>query len=661
MLWTGGIVSALLIALVATLALIDWNRLRGPVARYASHALQRPVTINGALSVHVFSFSPRVEVHDLTVGAVGRDAPGPMLTVDTLAFEVKLLPLLVGHLNFDFLRAIRPQLVLHRTADGRANWDVGTPGPRASSTPFKMPPIRSLAIENGHVELVDDERGVHVSSSLEASDKAQEGPATSLQVVGKGELNRRPFSFDLHGNSLIAADPGSHYEFEIGVEAGDLHAHAKGEAARAFDFGQVTATLALAGGDLADLYYLTGLALPDTPPYNVSLQIVRDGMRVDLRDIVARLGRSDVAGTLALDLAGARPALSGTLASRELRLADLAAPLGAGKHTGEGLSAGDATIPGKEAPASPDTLLLPDASLQVTRIRGMDADVHYSAATIRTEKTSLSKVAAHITLTEGVLSLAPVVMSFSDGTVNLTARIDGRSNMPQTSLDLKISDVKLEQFHQLGSDPVLTGSLQARAHLSGPGRSVHELAAHAHGTMTFVVPHGEIREALAELTGINVDRGLGLLVFNGKKTSELRCGVASFDVEHGDMTARTFIVDTGSVRITGSGDVELKSEALNLDLKGQPKKVRLVRVRSPVLIRGTLAKPVVRVDIAKTGAQVGVVAALTSVLGPVAAVIALVDPGLAKNVDCGALIEPAQDTLQHPGAAALRTSAAVSP
>jgi hypothetical protein len=37
-----------------------------------------------------------------------------------------------------------------------------------------------------------------------------------------------------------------------------------------------------------------------------------------------------------------------------------------------------------------------------------------------------------------------------------------------------------------------------------------------------------VREAFAELTGINVTRGLGLLLTEDQSTIAIRCGVASF-------------------------------------------------------------------------------------------------------------------------------------
>jgi len=83
--------------------------------------------------------------------------------------------------------------------------------------------------------------------------------------------------------------------------------------------------------------------------------------------------------------------------------------------------------------------------------------------------------------------------------------------------------------------------------------------------------------------------------------------------------------------------------------------LRVLRLRSPILVRGHLRKPSVGLDAGKTALQTGVAAALGSLLTPFAAIAAFVDPGLAKDADCSALFEEARQSGAQPkmeGAAA---------
>jgi len=176
----------------------------------------------------------------------------------------------------------------------------------------------------------------------------------------------------------------------------------------------------------------------------------------------------------------------------------------------------------------------------------------------------------------------------------------------------------------------------------GGGDSVHDFAASADGTVTFVLPHGEINAAFAELTGIDVAKGLGLLLKGGKDREDIRCGVAQFGVQDGAMRVRNFVVDTQDVRITGSGEVRLGPEELDLSLEGKPKKFRLARLKAPVTITGHLLKPVIGIKAGAALKQGAIATALGAALTPLAAVIAFVDPGLAKDENCAALLGTAE-------------------
>ena len=54
--WTASLLVALLLAAILWLYFLDWNTMRGPLERYASARLGRPVSIDGRLDVDIFSF-----------------------------------------------------------------------------------------------------------------------------------------------------------------------------------------------------------------------------------------------------------------------------------------------------------------------------------------------------------------------------------------------------------------------------------------------------------------------------------------------------------------------------------------------------------------------------------------------------------------------------
>jgi uncharacterized protein involved in outer membrane biogenesis len=114
------------------------------------------------------------------------------------------------------------------------------------------------------------------------------------------------------------------------------------------------------------------------------------------------------------------------------------------------------------------------------------------------------------------------------------------------------------------------------------------------------------------------------------------------------LQATTFILDTTNVLVTGQGNIDLKNEALDLSLRGRPKKLRILRLRTPIVVRGTLMQPKIGLQAGKLAAQTGGAVALATLLTPVAAVLAFVDGGLAKDANCASLIGQAEQTKNLP-------------
>src|SRR5690348_11653448 len=94
--WTGLVLAGLVVCVLLTLALLDWNSLKGPIERFASEHSGRQVSIGGNLNVHVWSWTPTVDVERLTLGNPPWEPQRPMAQIEKLHVELKLLPLLKG-------------------------------------------------------------------------------------------------------------------------------------------------------------------------------------------------------------------------------------------------------------------------------------------------------------------------------------------------------------------------------------------------------------------------------------------------------------------------------------------------------------------------------------------------------------------------------------
>ena len=635
---TFGLLLALLVGGTVLLPASFWRWL---IVHEISQATGRPVSIDGTVAVHLFTLNPQLIVEGLAIANPPWADSKSMMSVKKFDATLSLKSLLGFHLVFPQVTIDTPVIDVEREASGRANWDFSRPSSRARNTaasaPLHIPVIQQLSLTNGTLTAVDRIRKLTFNGQVSVAESQNGADNHALKLRGSGKLNGKPFQLSLDGEPLIGVQPSKPYGFETNISAADIRLRAHASIAHPFDLAALQATFQVSGSDLADVYYLTGLALPNTPPYDVSGTLVRDNLRFKVDDLHGRLGSSDVSGNLVIDTNHARPKLAATLVSKQLNLGDLAAPLGTQATRTSN------TLAPAPSPPQVSALLLPDADLQVQRVRGMDADVQFDAASVSTSKMPMKKVRFHLSLNNGRIALDPLAFSLPQGEFAGTVTIDAQGSTPQTSIDMKVSNVDLAQFKPKSAKQApLEGQLLGRIKLRGTGSSVHKTAANADGDITLVVPNGEMREALAELTGIDVSRGLGLILTKNDRKTEVRCGVANFKAGDGDLKATTFLIDTTNVLVTGEGQLDLKNEALDLSLRGQPKKARILRLRTPITVRGSLSQPKIGVQPGKLAAQTGGAVALGTLLTPVAALLAFVDGGLAKDANCAALMSQAE-------------------
>jgi uncharacterized protein involved in outer membrane biogenesis len=649
---TGVVLGGLAVIALVVLAVFDWNTLKPPLERIASAKTGRTVSIAGKLDVHIWSWTPTVVVNRLTLGNPPWESTRPMATVDRLEIHLKLLPLLKGDVILPRVALYSPDVYLHQDKGGRANWTFENKAPTnaPASKPSKLPAVRDLLIQDGKLTLIDEMRRLKVNGGIQAHEQKSESDPTPFRIQGSGTINEQPFELRIAGGPLLNLDPEHPYPFDLHVVAGNLQVDSKGRALKPFDLGQLDFEVDLSGKDLAEGFYLTQLALPNTAPFELHAHIARNNMKVAVSDIVGTVGASDLHGKLDIDASRKRPYMSGDLASKQLRMKDLAPSLGAQPKGADSL---DAKAPVQETkkrvppkttpPPDPNARLFPDAHLQVERVRAMDADVSFRATSIDAGSMPFKAVTFRVKLDEGVLSLDPFAFEMPQGRLSGQAKIDARKNIPAVHIDVRIKDIQLEQLKgkKPGASAPLLGVMQARAVIDGTGDSVHQVMSDARGRFTLILPDGQVTSAFAELTGIDVAKGLGLLLTKGDEKAAIRCGVAQFKIDDGLMNAENITFDTQDVLIKGSGNVSLGSEELHLEIKGEPKKIRFTRLRTPIEVRGHLADPAFGVDVASTLKQGAVATALGALLTPAAAIIAFVDPGLAKNQNCAAMIADA--------------------
>jgi uncharacterized protein involved in outer membrane biogenesis len=494
LIWTGFTLLMLVIASIAVLSIGNWNFARESVASLLASRLNRDVSIDGNLSARLLSSHPQVTVERLRIGnpdwvSETNDAE-EFATVDRIFMAINLRELLTGDLMFETLEIDNPKVALVRNAEGRGNFQFGenrseqrgddrNEADREDAAMPDLPPIKSFTLRGGELGVNDAINRLVFNGKVEAAENSNEIEETPFRLRGEGSLNDEPFKLDLKGGPLANIKMDEPYQFDADVIAGRTSGSATGAFERPFDFASLTATLNIKGENLAHLYYLTGLALPFTPPYQVTGQLRSAERFIEFTKIDGKVGQSDIRGAASVDLTAKRPKLIAKLESKSLNLVDLSPAFGKGvpvdPKTGE---VRDSIAPGK----MPTDTLLPTYEFQFDRLRSMDAELTLNAASVQTKKLPMQGVEINLRLNDGVLDLDPIVFVLPQGKMAGSIHIDAREAQAKTTLDVRISNVELEQFK--GKDaPVapVDGVLHARAQLSGTGNSVRDFAASADG------------------------------------------------------------------------------------------------------------------------------------------------------------------------------------
>jgi len=581
------------LAVVGLLAGVDAGMFRGTVIRFISARAGRPIEVSGALRVRLLARQPEILAEGVTIGNPPWAPPGQMARIGEVALTIDL-PLL--HRGFGVASLSLKSTTLHLTRDaaGYANWQWRNPDSAPSAK--KMPILRSLSIPGAHVFL--DDRRRHLQFEGTASADGGDGAGSRLTIKGDGQLNGRTDSFEITGDPLTAArhDIPYHYTFSERSSGSELVGH--GTLPKPFDFNSIDASFEASGENLKDLYFLTGVTLVNSGSYKLSGKIDRRTDTTRFIGLTAATGHSDIEGNVAVRSSGARPRFEIDLDSRLLKMADF------------GLRAA-----GRAPAASGPPLLLSNAALSPAALRRGDASIRYRAKQLQIGRVMLTDVAAKGKLEQGVLTVDPMTAGILSGKMHAHGRLDARNDDARAQIDFDIADLQLGEIaRKESSAPPATGLLQVRATLEGAGKSVHQFAATANGTVVAGVQQGTVRDSLAEMTGVDL-RGLGLVMAKSQKEIPLRCAVAEFDDRDGTLSSKRLFADTEPVLITGQGQIHFDDEALDLAISGHPKRVRLFRFRAPVLVKGTLTHPSIDVQSRQ---------------------LTLVDPGNAKDADCGA-------------------------
>ena len=651
-----GLPLLLLALLAALIGLFGWNWARAPLQQWALDHTGRVLQINGDLQVDLAWPAPRVRVGGLRFANPAWAQAPQLLMADEASFSVDL-PLLLWQrrLRLPELRLVRPVVQLEQAADGRKTWLLDT----AQSDEDDRVLIGRLALDQGQLHY--DNAAQQTRLQLDIDTPAVPGPAAAGVVFGiSGQMNGLPLVAHGSGGPVLALrDERVPYPLAIAATLGRpgqaTSVQAQGSITGLTALAAVDLQLAVRGHNLALLYPVLPIALPATRPYAVAGHLLHHGTVWRYEGFTGRVGKSDVAGSLQVETGGvasarqataravARPFLRGEVTSRLVDIDDLAALVGK-------------PAPGA-APAAASPRLLPGQPFHTERWRSADADVQLRAGTVRRAGAlPLENLATHLTMNDAVLRLGALRVDLAGGQLQGEVSLDGRQPEIRAAVQIQARQLQLARLLPTADlRRASLGHINGDVALAGQGQSVDRMLATADGQLRLTVGPGMISRLLMEQMGLHLLEILQLQL-TGDRPVPLRCAVADFSVQRGQMVVKSLVLDTDVSTVLGTGSIDLGQETLALTLSPRTRSTSPLALRSPIHVRGTFMRPEVAID---TGAVLarGAGALALGLLNPLLALIPLVELGPGGHVDCGPLLARAAQPVAVPTPKAAPTAA----
>jgi AsmA family protein len=689
--WVVGILVLLIIVVILFIALFDWNRLKPTINEKVSEAIGRPFAINGDLSAHwsrepgedgLVSLIPWPHFTALDISVANPDwaKTKQFATLQSLEFRLSPFPLISHRIVVPEIRLGQPNIDLERVKNGDNTWTFKMP---ESTGPSEWQlELNAIAFDKGHIDFNDAtnqiamgidvtplSKGIpfdEIMAQQEKDSRAQaaktNGATTkTMAKSGADEKDRQDqtkqkqvylFAWDAKGTYkkstveakaktggvLALRDANRPFPVQADTRFGDTHIAFVGTLTDPLNVGALDVRLWLSGTSMSHLYDLTGVTLPDTPPFATEGHLkanLKKGASVFTYDnFTGKVGGSDLGGSLIFTTGGQRPNLTGKLKSNQLLFSDLAPLIGGGSNQ-EKAERGDSV-------KQPNDKVIPVEPFKTDRWNAMDADVEFTGVKIvHGDRLPVDNLYTHLTMKNAVLGLDPLKFGVAGGTVGSNIHVDGSTTPMKGTFNMGARHLKLKElFPKLAPGDTTLGELNGDASLTAVGNSPAALLGSSNGEVKLLINDGAVSSSLLELAGLNVGSYAVNKLF-GDETVKINCMAADLVTTNGNMDSKLFAFDTEKALINVTGDIDFKSEKLNLDIVPHTKGFRLFSLRSPLYVHGTMKNPSVGVHPGPLILRGGGAVALAVFAAPVAALAALAVPesGKADATQCKPLLD----------------------
>lgn len=662
-----GTLVLLIVVAIIFIATFDWNRLKPTINQKVSAELNRPFAIRGDLGVvwerqpsergwRSWVPWPHVHADDVILGNPPDIPQVTMVHLPRVEATLAPLSLLSKTVYLPWIKLVQPDARIIRLSEKTNNWTFnlasdkeGDKDKQPSAWSFRLDNILfdrgRIAIDDkvtrADIEILVDPLGKPLPFSEVTGDAGKGDKKAGDYVFGlkaSGRYNGEPLTGSGKiGGMLALKSEGTPFPVQADFRSGNTRVAFSGTVNDPMKMGGVDLRLKFSGDSLGNLYDLTGVLLPDSPPFETDGRLVAKidadkGSVFDYRDFNGRIGDSDIHGSLKYATGKPRPKLSGDLVSKQLRLADLGPLIGV--DSGKGTKSAEV-----KKDVQPADKVLPYDRFETDKWDVMDADVRFKGNRIEHGTTlPLNNLSTHVILENGDLRLHPIKFGMASGTIDADIHLAGNRKPMRGEADIQARRLRLKELMPKAEMMQKTiGELNGDAKLQGTGNSVAALLGSSNGSLKLLMNDGVVSRNLMEILGLNVGNFIVGQIF-GDDEVRVNCAAANLDIRSGVVTPRIFAFDTQNALVNVTGNLRFASEQMDLTIDPESKGLRVITLRSPLYVRGTFKHPDYGVKPGPLIVRGAVAAALATLVTPAAALLALISPSEGDNNQCHAIL-----------------------
>jgi uncharacterized protein involved in outer membrane biogenesis len=553
-------------------------------------------------------------------------ADPPFATIDRLKVSADVLDYIEHRtVSLTTIELDHPVTSIREASGNTNNYTLKTSN--STNAPSSPPPkLGDLIINSGTASVILPSQKTNFDLAIQTRD---DPPGDRLFTGGEivvdahGTYAGAPITGRLIGGALLSLrDPSTPYPIDLHIQNGTTSASLIGTIDDPQHFAGAHLRLAFAGQDMANLYQLTGVPIPATPPFSITgnLNYASDSFRFE--NFEGRVGSSDLEGSIVEKPGSLRRTIT----------ADLTGFLGGtpGKTTTPGQ---DAATREKVEQANASPGLLPTQPFSLPKINLANVDLRYLGEHIINRDVPFDNLVVHLIIKDGRITVDPLNFAVGTGTIASSFDLNPSGGVLRTKANIDFRKLQLSRLmaatHTFAGDGTVGGS----AYLTGTGNSVAAILGHGDGHASFYLQNGaDVSALLVDLAGLQVgDAVLSALGIPTK--TKIHCLVSDFALTDGVMDTKTFLLATAEANILGSGTVNLDTQKLNLALRTQATHFSIGSLSTPININGTLKHPSILPAAGPLAERAGPAIAL-GILFPPLALIPTIRLGLGDKNAC---------------------------